>query len=445
MKLKRAIPPCDGNLALQEKKQSSGSRDFEATRIEGNIPIDLPITNGHRYLFISHDQRAFTHGIHKYPAKFFPELPRWIIQRYSSASDKVLDPFMGSGTTNLEAMLLGRFSVGIDVDPFARLLANVKTTLIDPEQLLVACNKLFDYLDSYKQSGKLRDVPEFPYRENWFQPFVLEELAFIKRGIEALSCIESIKQFFLICFSSVIRQVSQADNNCTRTVIRKKLNKTVRPTYSFELFRKRTEFCVNGMLELVQRNPLASTEIPHDSSATDMARYADQEFDLAVTSPPYMNAVDYPRTHQLEMYWLGLANGSLRNLKRKHVGTEIVMAKEYEDLLYTGIDSADSIIQSIYAVDRRRAFIAYRFIQDMVSNLKEVHRVLKQGGRYVVVIGSNQVRGMNFESWRYLRDASISVGFEVENYFISGIINHFIKVPRKERIEDDYIIILKRT
>ena len=91
--------------------------------------MSLQIKNGASYLFISHDQRALTHGIHKFPAKFFPELPRWIIKRYSRAGDLILDPFMGSGTTNLEASILGRNSVGIDVDPLARFLAAVKTTI----------------------------------------------------------------------------------------------------------------------------------------------------------------------------------------------------------------------------------------------------------------------------------------------------------------------------
>ena len=73
----------------------------EITRVDGDIPIELPVKEGDRFLFISHDQSKFTHGLHKYPAKFFPELPRWLIKRYSEKNDIILDPFSGSGTTNL--------------------------------------------------------------------------------------------------------------------------------------------------------------------------------------------------------------------------------------------------------------------------------------------------------------------------------------------------------
>ena len=57
--------------------------------------------------------------------------------------------------------------------------------------------------------------------------------------------------------------------------------------------------------------------------------YPDSYFDLALTSPPYVNAVDYPRTHQLESYWLGVASGSLTPLKKMHVGNEAVSSQDY--------------------------------------------------------------------------------------------------------------------
>ena len=88
-------------------------------QVDGEIPVDLTVNDGDRFLFISYDQSYLTHGLHKYPAKFFPELPRWLIKRYSKENDTILDPFSGSGTTSVEAVLLKRNSVGIDVDPFS--------------------------------------------------------------------------------------------------------------------------------------------------------------------------------------------------------------------------------------------------------------------------------------------------------------------------------------
>lgn len=425
---------CNGNLFGDEAKQ---------TRIEGTIPANLSVNDGDRFLFISKDQRSLTHGLHKYPAKFFPELPRWIIERYTNEGDMVLDPFCGSGTTNLEALLLGRNSMGVDVDEFAKMVARTKTMPLDELELTKASNVLRDEILNYDEHKYMNGIPSFPYRDNWFKPYILREMAYIKTSIELLDTTELVKRFFLVCFSSIVRQVSEADNNCTRTVIRKKLAKQVKPHAALNLFIKKLDVNVDKMIEFSRSSLSSFASIPDNADARKIP-VPDEFFDLAVTSPPYLNAVDYPRTHQLEMYWLGLANGSLRDIKSRHVGTEVVFSHQYSTLHETGCASADQVIEKIYDMDKRRAFIASKFIKDMIANLVEVRRTLKDGGRYALVIGNNLVRGIEFETWRYLADHAPRVGYTVDKHFVSAIINHFIKVPRQQRINDDHVIILKK-
>ena len=95
----------DDSFNVKEIENIYGER---LVRVDGNIPVDLPIENGQRFLFISYDQSRLSHGIHKYPAKFFPELPRWLVQKYSKVGDLVLDPFMGSAATNIDRMFAQR-------------------------------------------------------------------------------------------------------------------------------------------------------------------------------------------------------------------------------------------------------------------------------------------------------------------------------------------------
>ena len=413
-------------------------------RIEGTIPLDLPVQNNQRFLFISKDQRLYTHSLHKYPAKFFPELPRWIIERYTNKGDLVLDPFMGSGTTNLESALMGRNSIGVDVDCFSRFLSKVKTTILPEKDLIDSWNVLNRKMDMYQDGCHINGIPLFPYRDNWFKPYILTELSYILFCVDTLNSSQNIKDFFRLCFSSIIRAVSEADNNCTRTVIRKSLGKQVKPGDAIRRFRKRMELNIGGMLDLVKRGMHGKVLIPHDCDARYMPSVASNSVDLAITSPPYMNAVDYPRTHQLEMYWLGFAKGSLTPLKRLHVGTESVAAKDYRTLHKTESNSANVAILKIFDQDPRRAYIASKYIEDMQRNLEEVYRTLKPSKRYVIVVGNNLVRGVTFESWKYLKQIAPKVGFKVEKIFISEIINHFIKVPRPERINDDYVLVLRK-
>lgn len=455
------------------------------TRIDGEIPIVLDVSPGQRFLFISHDQSALSHGLHKYPAKFFPELPRWLIKRYSEEGDWVLDPFAGSATVNIEALLARRHSVAIDVDPFARFLARVKVTPLDIKGLWAAHAWLRERVKGQGSRvqgigsgvkgqgsrvegsgvrgqdpvcdfppGANPDAPQFPYRDNWFKPYILEELAFIKNlmlslGVGSLAGLPQvqaarIRDFFLVCFSSIIRAVSNADDHCTRTVVRKRLNKQVNPGMAFARFIKAIDTSTPRMAAFSEKCPVdIKVEMPDEGDARAI-HYPDGYFHLAVTSPPYVNAVDYPRTHQLEIYWLGMESGSLRHLKRQHVGTEVVQNGEYRELHRIGLPEVDSLLERLFDVDPRRSYILYRYLRDMEQNLREVRRVLRPGGRYVIAVGNNRMRGHLVESWRYLMELAQAVGYRVETYFASEIIRHFIKVPREERIGTDWVIVLER-
>jgi DNA modification methylase len=414
-------------------------------RVDGDIPVDLPIENEQRFLFISYDQTILSHGLHKYPAKFFPELPRWLIKRYSNKGDIVLDPFSGSGTTNIEALLNRRHSVGIDVDAFSRYLSKVKTTSLNVYRLKSSQDKLLQSILDFRPSlVDEKDIPKFPYRDNWFNKETTLELAFIKKTIEKLDGDDNIKNFFRICFSSIIRSVSNADDNCTRTVIRKKLNKKIYPSDALTKFAETILTSVPKMIEFSPKCPDdILVEFPDKQDARSI-NYPDDYFDLAVTSPPYANAVDYPRTHQLEIYWLGFETGSLTPLKKKHVGTESVSATKYRYLHKIYVKEADNVIAKIYKKDPRRAYIVYKYLYDMRENLKEVYRVLKKDGHYIIVVGNNKIRKELFENWKYIMSMAIEIGFKVENYFASEIIKHFIKVPREERINTDWILVLKK-
>jgi len=414
-------------------------------RVDGEIPVNLLIGNGDRFLFISYDQSTLTHGLHKYPAKFFPELPRWLIKRFSKENHRVLDPFAGSGTTNVEALLSKRNSVGIDVDPFSRFLSKVKVTPLDIDEVKAFQKDLLRAIVNYHPSKVLEsDIPSFPYKDNWFNKEIILELSYLKKKINSFDYSDKAKNFFKISFSSIIRSVSNADDNCTRTVIRKKLNKKVRPSDALNRFAEVILINVPKVIEFSKLCPKNVDVIfPEDMDARSI-KYKRNHFDLALTSPPYANAVDYPRTHQLESYWLGLANGSLTPLKRKHVGTESVLCTEYKKLHKIGIKEADTVISNVFKKDPRRAYIIFKYLYDMKTNLGEVYRVLKKGGRYIIVVGNNNIRGEVFENWKYITKLAKEIGFYVENYFASEIIKHFIKVPREERINTDWILILRK-
>src|ERR671936_946185 len=76
-----------------------------------------------------------THDYHKYPAKFIPQLAERLIKENSNSGDLVCDPFMGSGTTILEAIINSRRAYGSDINPVSVLISRAKTTPIEPNYL----------------------------------------------------------------------------------------------------------------------------------------------------------------------------------------------------------------------------------------------------------------------------------------------------------------------
>ena len=72
---------------------------------------------------------GLTHNFYRYPARFSPKLVRATIEAFTKAGDLVLDPFVGGGTTLVEAMALGRHAIGSDISSLAIFISEVKTTL----------------------------------------------------------------------------------------------------------------------------------------------------------------------------------------------------------------------------------------------------------------------------------------------------------------------------
>lgn len=78
---------------------------------------------------------GLTHTFYRYPARFSPLLVRAVLKAFSAPGDVVLDPFMGGGTSLVEAAVLGRRAVGCDISSLAVFISRVKTTIYSAEDL----------------------------------------------------------------------------------------------------------------------------------------------------------------------------------------------------------------------------------------------------------------------------------------------------------------------
>ncbi|NUM42911.1 MAG: hypothetical protein HUU45_14940, partial [Leptospiraceae bacterium] len=123
----------------------------------------------------NHDTSYLTHNFYSYPAKFIPQVAARLILENSKTDDIVIDPFMGSGTTIVEALLNKRVGIGCDINFVAYLVTKTKTTpintkLLDKEILRIQLDleNRMNGKYNYYLSHSHRFVPEHERIEYWF-------------------------------------------------------------------------------------------------------------------------------------------------------------------------------------------------------------------------------------------------------------------------------------
>jgi len=401
------------------------------------IPFD--IKSNSTFEINSRNVNYFTHGFFKYPCKFIPQIPHWAIQQYSKPGDLVLDPFAGSGTTLVEAILNERTGLGIDFDKFSQLLCRVKTTKYD--------KKLLTKISTVAKNFKIREeknhdfLPDLHNLDHWFPKQNISKLSSLLGEIEQYSSDKKCYNFFLVCFASSIRKCSFADDVSPKPYVSTRINKI--PFDVKEVFLTNVKTCLKN-LEKFQAHKLGkSTIISNDARDIKNKKY-DGKVKLVVTSPPYINAFDYVRSLRLENAWLGYyGDSTIIDVKRKQIGTETVSHKEYHEIEETGIKKLDKIIKKISKKDKKRAYIVQKFFVDMSKNMLEIKRLLKKNGRYVIVVGNSNIRGIEVPTNELLVEIAKNNGFSLDNMFSYVIKNRYLRIPRSGKgglIKKDWVI-----
>ena len=382
----------------------------------------------------------------KYPCKFIPEIPKWAIRNYlKSKKGTVLDSFAGSGTTVLEAVLNGYEAYSTEIDDVAKLITKVKTTKLTQKEFNLLDIIYISIINGIDNEKLIIEIPEIYNLTHWFPEQTIKELARMKKIIDGTKE-ENIRNFFYVCFVSIIKKVSFADNTSPKPYVSNKIIKT--PPAVKKEFLNVYERYKKMEYELMSINTPLGKSVILPGDALDF--YVDKKIDLAITSPPYINAFDYGRTMRLENIWLGLlTENELQIKKKKYIGTEKIISKDEQKNLTVLNHSAllKSIYYKIEGVDKKRALIVKKFFEDIEKNLLQVYNVLKKNGKYMIVIGNSSIRKINIENWKIIEELAYNNGYETETFFNYIIKNPYIRIPRQGqggKISRDYILVLKK-
>ncbi|MEM3264612.1 MAG: DNA methyltransferase [Thermoplasmata archaeon] len=347
-----------------------------------------------------------THTFHPYPARFIPQIPLSFIKLFTKENETVLDPMCGSGTTLVEAFLNNRNSIGNDFNPLATLITKVKTTLIDENEFRYFNKKLAvmkRYLDlDYKRvDERINNLPNRKVSKI-FNRVVISKLESIRETLLEVKeeGHNDLFDFGRVALSSTIWSLVENGNGIDVD----------------DMFLKKVKSMqnnLNKMAKIIKTVPDVKV-IYGDARKLEVNT---NSIDLIVTSPPYVNALDYYRAHMYNMLWLGMDF----DLFRKHeIGGH-----------------------SHFIVNRFRLLSEY--LGDMLRSMIEMNRVLKKDKFCVIVVGNSSLEYELIESHKFFVEMGKKIGFKP----IKTIFRNIDKTRKYTsedigKINDEYIVVMQK-
>lgn len=273
------------------------------------------VINDQDWEFAEADTQYLTHNIHRYSGKFIPQIARKVIEILTQEGDIILDPYNGSGTTMLEALLTERNAIGSDINPLALLISEVKCTLINSEKLdwlVTFFEEKLSFLNIKDDLFLSQDREEFEkiiqsdirfeneWFKKWFEPENLKELIFINTIIKDLQK-EDLKKISLLAFSQILRRTSRAHSGYPNVMFDKNAAPKTRPSKVFipELIK------ITNMLRSLNKQVDTSTNILIKYGDARNIELNNNSVDAVITHPPYIGSVPYAEYGLLSLMWLG--------------------------------------------------------------------------------------------------------------------------------------------
>jgi len=347
-----------------------------------------------------------THNYYTYPAKFIPQLAKRLILEHSHKGDCVVDSFMGSGTTIVESLITGRKTIGVDVNEIAFLVSKVKTTPIEPLQLV---KTFLELKNTYLNSRETFCVESLPILHEkidyWYKEPQKKDLAILLNNILEIPDI-NIKNFFLVSFAQILKTCSiwlQKSVKPTRDLNKKDADVFMAfNKQATKMIKKADEFYRNlapdTILRIEEQRIIACRDARHIPCEKNKAT-------LVVTSPPYVTSYEYADLHQLPLYWLGHLK-ELSLFRKKFIGSSFsqrTSAKIYSE-------TAEEIVRNL---NNKKKQEVTNYFADMYEVFEEMYRILKPQGKACIVIGNTHFRGVEIKNAEVFVEQMQHLGFQV--------------------------------
>jgi DNA modification methylase len=370
-----------------------------------------------------------TTQVDRYPAKMVVRLADTLIEKYTQDCTHLFDPFCGSGAILHTGKKKGLNVSGVDVNPYAVLLSGVKLEGFDRQKAKELCIKLI--------SNAKTSTNNFPVSwqliNYWFTKATLNKYERLRYFAKQLCLFQTAEgRAVLLAFALSVRRCSLADQRSPKPFISKDAIKT-RKGKHFCPF-KDIAFLFDKLSSLYgEVSDIRSSVNVLDFSLNGYEQISENSFSHVITSPPYINAQDYFRNFQLELYLLeGVLPFKVDSFKSRFIGTErgnLVDGISKDELVL--FDEILPCLREIKKIKPKSAAIIQRYFHDMSRSFDTIKKTLRHNGTFVLVCGDNLISGFSIPTWHSLNQILQIKGFSLFDKF-GDVINRRALPPMRQ-------------
>ncbi len=355
-------------------------------------------------------------GIHRwypYIEGFAGEFVARTLAEFGVTDGAVFDPFGGCGTTAVETSIRGLESVSTDVNPFMCFVARAKTRKYSRTSLRRVEARLRREIRSYSPDQAPDNLSDVFADKDYFSEDNLAKIRFLKHGVKRIRN-GATRDFFTLALAAILVKVSRLK----RAPDLKYKAKDAESPDAFECFleavdRMQLDIDEAEEAEYGEAKVLCDNITSPDRLGTEY----DGLFDIAITSPPYLNGTNYFRNTKLEL-WVFDYLGSPRDLRelREAAITAGINAVQMRGGSGCEFDEVREVVDKLAAsaYDPRIPVMAASYFRDMRLALGQIWRVLKPDCRCVLVIGDSYFADTHIPTDTLLSRIADSVGFVTE-------------------------------